>query len=496
MFDINTTSLPTLLPTLLMSPQQFINIDRQAVLIIHGIGDQTPTDTLRGFVKTVAPFIQNSKKPRYFSKPDAVSDSYELRRMTANPQQNSVKTDYYEFYWAHLMQGTKLSDVWWWFKNLLVRPYGHIPSRIRWIYWTIWLLPVGLLGLGLLIYGLLPDVREVLRQNSPHFYLFLQHTSTFIADHKTIFSFALGILSLIPSAILTEYVGDVARYTTPKPRNIAERHAIRKAGLDLLKKLHEKDETGKDKYDRIIIVGHSLGSMIAYDLLNLYWCSINSDTKTTDTSILEQIELAAHRLVQAAKKHRKNPTDMAAQQFYETELATFREAQFACWKSLHGQLPSWRISDLITIGSPLSHARLLMAMNPFHLGRKIVDREYPVCPPVTEANETFTVGTDTIRRFSYNDPQSPTPPRPRLLNHSAPFALTRWTNLYFENDYVGGPINGVLGVGILDKCLRAKKHGGIPFRSHTTYWNGDEPDSVKFIRKTLQLRITAKELKL
>ena len=48
---------------------------RQAVVLIHGIGEQRPMGTLRAFVDAML-------EPRTFhSKPDTVSDSYELRRI-------------------------------------------------------------------------------------------------------------------------------------------------------------------------------------------------------------------------------------------------------------------------------------------------------------------------------------------------------------------------------------------------------------------------------
>jgi hypothetical protein len=48
--------------------------------------------------------------------------------------------------------------------------------------------------------------------------------------------------------------------TRAKPDNIAARKQIRERGLALLSELHKKE------YERIIVVGHSLGSIPAYDL--------------------------------------------------------------------------------------------------------------------------------------------------------------------------------------------------------------------------------------
>lgn len=59
---------------------------------------------------------------------------------------------------------------------------------------------------------------------------------------------------------------DAARYLNAAPANIAERHAIRRDGIALLKKLHDP----ASGYDQIVIVGHSLGSVIGYDMLKHY----------------------------------------------------------------------------------------------------------------------------------------------------------------------------------------------------------------------------------
>ena len=84
---------------------------RQAVVIIHGIGEPRPMDTLRSFVQGVtrraaAKGAQGAKEDgisdRAFSKPDYISPTLELRRMAvpgANKQWAPgewVSTDFYE----------------------------------------------------------------------------------------------------------------------------------------------------------------------------------------------------------------------------------------------------------------------------------------------------------------------------------------------------------------------------------------------------------------
>ena len=68
------------------------------------------------------------------------------------------------------------------------------------------------------------------------------------------------LLLLLLQAFVLYWVGDAARYLSPSPSNIALRQQIRAEGLRLLRHLHRSRE-----YARIVIVGHSLGSVIGYD---------------------------------------------------------------------------------------------------------------------------------------------------------------------------------------------------------------------------------------
>ena len=113
---------------------------RQAVVLIHGIGEQRPMETLKGFVAALL-----CDHP-YYSKPDVVSDSYELRRfkLRRDALEGWPETDFYEYYWAHQMYGTTWSHVLHWFLRVMKRggrflgakptPYPRLRffARISW----------------------------------------------------------------------------------------------------------------------------------------------------------------------------------------------------------------------------------------------------------------------------------------------------------------------------------------------------------------------------
>jgi surfactin synthase thioesterase subunit len=82
------------------------------------------------------------------------------------------------------------------------------------------------------------------------------------------------------------------RCTAPPSRTLLPGDILR-GGVALLRNLHEqRDERGdevKYRYGRVILVGHSLGSVIAYDILRHYWVEVNGRIN------VEHIDLGAGR---------------------------------------------------------------------------------------------------------------------------------------------------------------------------------------------------------
>jgi hypothetical protein len=72
-------------------------------------------------------------------------------------------------------------------------------------------------------------------------------------------------VAYVVRGILTGFVGDIAVYVTAdeKSKNYAARRAILKGSCELVHDLLRSDD-----YDHVIIAGHSLGSVIAYDTVN------------------------------------------------------------------------------------------------------------------------------------------------------------------------------------------------------------------------------------
>ena len=83
---------------------------RQAVVVIHGIGNQQPMDTLRGFVSRLL-----EPDDKMYSSPNRLTDNLELRKLSIGHK----NTDFYEFYWANLVKDVPITDIFVWMIKLI-----------------------------------------------------------------------------------------------------------------------------------------------------------------------------------------------------------------------------------------------------------------------------------------------------------------------------------------------------------------------------------------
>src|SRR5262249_10944791 len=87
----------------------------------------------------------------------------------------------------------------------------------------------------------------------------------------------LAIYSWFIRYVLVEYVGDVAIYVSSyKVSRFEEvRTQIQEIAFSVLRQVYSSrvgGEDGADAYSEVVLVGHSLGSVIAYDALNAAIC--------------------------------------------------------------------------------------------------------------------------------------------------------------------------------------------------------------------------------
>jgi hypothetical protein len=381
-----------------------------------------------------------------WSKPDTVSDSFELRRLTTPKNSAGIRTDFFEFYWQHLMDGTTYGHVIGWVSTLLLRRWRRVPPQLKASYVALWLLTIAIVTLAL--YAAVATA----------------------SDEPPVSPWLSAVLSvaLVPlaGAVIRGTIGDAARYLHPAPANVQCRHAIRQAGISVLTALHERKA-----YDRIIVAGHSLGSVIGYDILTHAWPKYNEvepSGPAPSIAALDALEaLAGSQAASVEEIH-------AAQRAYFAELT--------------GNSCAWRVTDFLTLGSPLAHAEVLLARDRADLEARQGDRELPTSLPTLEHT---TEQHQPTARFSF----AARPKGFRIPHHAAVFGPTRWTNIYFPNrfivygDLIGGPLRGMFGRGVRDLAVTTTQRLGL--LSHTLYWKyGSEtatPPHIETLRAALDL---------
>jgi hypothetical protein len=436
---------------------------KTAVIVIHGMGEQWPMNTLRGFVGAAwrhdKDLVEDWSEGETYSKPERVTGNFELRRITTRywrrlpgDEAPARRVDFFEFYWAYLMQGNTFGSVLSWLLRLLIRRPSSVPGR---------LLGGWIVGLIILVLGAVLALFTAIRPDLTQFGLPI---------------WAWAVLAAIGggfSAIwLRPVAGDAARYLSPAPGNVAARQAIREAGIDLLNKLQATGE-----YDRIIVAGHSLGSVIGYDILNYAWGRLDPDALLSahpegspTMELLNQLERVAGEL-------EEKKTGEA--------LARYRDTQRAYFRSLAGATdaagkPLWLVSDFVSMGAPLSKADVLLARDRSDLDDRVAWRELPASPPRSERA--------TEVRFSY-----PPGAKTRIPHHGAVFAPVVWSNIYYPHfagligDFISGPVAPQLGPGVRDIRVPI----GYPMFRHLSYWSRPERGggAILALRRALNLRL-------
>ncbi len=410
------------------------NRPRQAVVLIHGIGEQMPMITTRGFVKEIRP---KGKGWQVYSEADQADETFELHTYAVPPHDGHPHTDFYEGYWAQEARGTVLAHVWRWVRRVFSTGLFKAPPRLRWLYALA-------VGFALLFAASIPV-------------LLLTPAGTAISSSvpRILVQVIVPVIFGVLTGWMVKSLGDLARYTDDSPDNIDMRQAIRQRVVSLLEKLHNDE-----RYGRIVVIGHSLGGIVAYDALRLLWAK---RTGGDVGRILENVDDSD--LVDAA---RSLPGSGSAA---DETLKAFCGKQYALYERLseperyipvpkivcgHPQpimQPMWKVTDLVTLGSPIAYPVLLLADGKAGEFQDLVaERQLPTCPP----QEVDGGG------YRYE----PTAGKGKKYHHGAMFAVTRWTNVYARGDFAGGPIVGeTLGSGVINKVLR-----GLPIVSHSKYW--------------------------
>jgi hypothetical protein len=283
---------------------------------------------------------------------------------------------------------------------------------------------------------------------------------------------------------LQPYLGDAARYFRNSPGNVAVRREIRKQAVDTLAALH-----ASGRYDRIIIVAHSLGTVVAYDMLRAYFSRI-CNSLPDPVSLGQAVHDVDGMVIGPDGSPDLKPTLRAdARQIIRNIEASPETAPQP------GGLPplatKWLVTDFVTLGSPLTHADYLMCTGETYdalradFDRRVREREFPTCPPARHAPDGLLL---------FTNPKT----GEQEFHHGALFGLTRWTNLYFPlyqlfwGDAVGGPVASLFGPHVDDVEVSTYRPPAPAFFTHTAYWSlawlgGRSAPQIQALRTAINL---------
>ena len=456
---------------------------KQAVVVVHGMGEQQPMQTIRDFVKAVWMKDPQLDDPHFWNKPSAVCESFEQRRLTTNDplvvgtDTRLPRTDFYEYYWAHHTVDSTLQHLKGWFFSLIWRNPKHIYLQHR-----LTLFPIFLILWFILITAVIYIVKQHIFSIDPAGQPSAAEACSSLSAQcwQTIKQplMELGATALLAgiTVFLVQYFGDVARYVNAAPANIDIRQNIRQGGIELLERIHASGE-----YQRIILVGHSLGSIIAYDILNHLWARHNKFPDKDDQET--PLSLTAITL---SDELQQLSLDIDS----ELKQALYRKKQHELFIELKTSDPAnnWLISDFITLGSPLTYADVLLFATEQQLTLRKLDREYPTSPPVCED-----------QHFYYGK-------RNKFLHHGAVFAPVRWSNIYSKTyalifgDIISGPVSPTFSY-LPDSNKNAKKHGLTPIKdielqwkisdgfTHTKYWQAQHANDKHLVELRHELNL-------
>lgn len=438
---------------------------RTAIVFVHGLPqERRPLDTLDAFTKAAL-----GPDAAVHPRPIEATDSYEARRyVTAEPRCVEVL----EYEWQFHQSARRYAGLVPMVLRVLLRRPRNVPDPLFGVWRAVWLtlLTPVVLALCLLTVG-----GYFLSTGVPAWIVGL-------VSSVLVLAIGLGAFRTVSVALTRSFVTagfvDVARYLDPLPQSYAARRAIRGGLVDLLHGLHQ------GSFARVIVVAHGLGAYIAYDALLSLWAETHELHATPNTGLAG---LAA--LEDGARELRP-----------DGDVDAFQTLQHSLWQDLRLQGNPWRITDFVTVGTPMALADLFVARPGVVSGLSTSDPDDRAalfdllvrrgvvmrCPPRSEAQPVDGPERGDVS-FAHRDRD--------VLGSQAPFAVTRWTNLWFptergslRGDWFGGALRPLYGSGIRDIPILDDRPEGLRRGvAHLRYFTRPDAVFARELRAVLSL---------
>jgi hypothetical protein len=513
------------------------HIGRQAVVVVHGQGQQRPMGTIRDFVDALwrhnpdlGALPAAKRLPGQTGKdredegrdvwivPDFKSGLFELQRITTpefpDPQKTGRpgrRTDFFELYYADLLSDTPIRNLWLWTQRLLSIDPKDVTDRMR-FPWRIFLLLATTIGalavvailhiphllradwvgpileprafaptmviLACLLALLLPKLNSLFAVigRIPRFVIvgvILVAILLIYPDWVLLAVVFLALFAYLVASVLLPLFGDAASYLSAETETVRSRQAVRERGLKLLRHLHDDKD-----YQRVIVIAHSLGTALAYDLLHILWQEVGpTKDNPPGADALEMVRKVDSHTAEVEARLRDDP----GPKWTEADVRIHQDLQWAAFDLLRqqpavtGDRPDqakpagWKISDFVTLGSPLTNAQFLVASGALDFGRLKAERVLPTAPPQPYEHGEQAVHTEKDGTAA--------------MHHAAVFSTVRWTNIHDPfhkqllvfGDIISGPVGGRsrFGDAVRDVEVRIERPLPWPFNrffTHGHYW--------------------------
>jgi len=269
---------------------QETDLRKVAVLVCHGMGQQVPFQTLDDVANLLV--ATGGKQVHEVTLVNCGGKLLPRAELLLQDAQGPILVHLYEAYWAPFTEGR--INTWDVIKFLYESAWGGLKFAARgefdrWLFGQIRSLreqfrPASTAGkiLGaLLIASLLVILGLAITLGGVALFALLlglkgingvfasvMNSSPVLVS--AVWAVLLGLVLMV-RYFLIQYVGDVAAYVSPyKVSKFDElRNQIQAAGEEVARCIYGlKDSSGKPCYGGVVVVGHSLGSVLAYDTLN------------------------------------------------------------------------------------------------------------------------------------------------------------------------------------------------------------------------------------